>query len=130
MAAWAPRKPLARMGISSRSVGIRMAVIAAGPAMNFLFAFAALIFLFSVYGIDSFDSTRVNPQENSLAAEVGLVRGDRVRTVGGTPSAMPTSWPVLWTRSQAAVLGSKLSATVFSWISTCRPRETRATACS
>ena len=45
----------------SRSVGIRMAVIAAGPAMNFLFAFAALIFLFSVYGIDSFDSTRVNP---------------------------------------------------------------------
>ena len=69
----------------SRSVGIRMAVIAAGPAMNFLFAFAALIFLFSVYGIDSFDSTRVNPQENSLAAEVGLVRGDRVRTVGGTP---------------------------------------------
>ena len=70
---------------SSKSVGIRMAVIAAGPAMNFLFAFAALIFLFSVYGIDSFDSTRVNPQENSLAAEVGLVRGDRVRTVGGTP---------------------------------------------
>ena len=69
----------------SRSVRIRMAVIAAGPAMNFLFAFAALIFLFSVYGIDSFDSTRVNPQENSLAAEVGLVRGDRVRTVGGTP---------------------------------------------
>ncbi len=69
----------------ARSVGIRMAVIAAGPAMNFLFAFVALVFLFSVYGIDSFDSTRVNPQENSLAAEAGLVRGDRVRTVGGTP---------------------------------------------
>ena len=69
----------------SRSVGIRMAVIAAGPAMNFLFAFAALIFLFSVYGIDTFDSTRVNPQENSLAAEAGLVRGDRVRSVEDTP---------------------------------------------
>ena len=69
----------------SRSVGIRMAVIAAGPAMNFLFAFAALIFLFSFYGIDTFGSTRVSPQENSLAAEAGLVRGDRVRTVGGTP---------------------------------------------
>ena len=68
----------------SRSVGIRMAVIAAGPAMNFLFAFAALIFLFSFYGIDTFDSTRVSPQENSLAAEVGLMHGDRVRTVGGT----------------------------------------------
>ena len=70
---------------SSRSVGVRMAVIAAGPAMNFLFAFAALIFLFSFYGLDTFDSTRVNPQENSLAAEAGLVRGDRIRTVGGTP---------------------------------------------
>lgn len=69
----------------SRSVGIRMAVIAAGPAMNFLFAFAALVFLFSFYGIDTFDSTRVSPQENSLAAEVGLAHGDRVRTVGGTP---------------------------------------------
>ena len=75
----------ARWEFPSRSVGIRMAVIAAGPAMNFLFAFVALIFLFSVYGIDSFDSTRVSPQENSLAAEVGLVRGDRVRTVGSTP---------------------------------------------
>ncbi len=75
----------ARWEFPSRSVGIRMAVIAAGPAMNFLFAFAALIFLFSAYGIDTFDSTRVNPQENSLAAEAGLVRGDRVRTVGGTP---------------------------------------------
>ena len=74
----------ARWEFPSRSVGIRMAVIAAGPAMNFFFAFAAMIFLFSVYGIDSFDSTRVAPQENSLAAEVGLVRGDRVRTVGGT----------------------------------------------
>ena len=70
---------------SSRSVGVRMAVIAAGPAMNFLFAFAALIFLFSFYGLDTFDSTRVNPQENSLAAEAGLVHGDRIRTVGGTP---------------------------------------------
>ena len=75
----------ARWEFPSRSVGIRMAVIAAGPAMNFLFAFAALIFLFSAYGIDTFDSTRVTPQESSLAAEAGLVRGDRVRTVGGTP---------------------------------------------
>ena len=69
----------------SKSVGTRMAVIAAGPAMNFLFAFAALVFLFSFYGIDTFDSTRVSPQENSLAAEVGLAHGDRVRTIGGTP---------------------------------------------
>ena len=66
----------------SKPVGIRMAVIAAGPIMNFLFAFAALIFLFSSYGVDTFDSTRVTPLEDSIASQIGLVRGDRVLSVG------------------------------------------------
>ncbi|MBT7588913.1 MAG: RIP metalloprotease RseP [Gemmatimonadetes bacterium] len=66
----------------SKSVAIRMAVIAAGPIMNFLFAFVALIFLFNSYGVDTFDSTRVTPMENSLASQTGLVRGDRVLSVG------------------------------------------------
>ncbi len=66
----------------SKSVAIRMAVIAAGPIMNFLFAFVALIFLFNSYGVDTFDSTRVIPMENSLASQTGLVRGDRVLSVG------------------------------------------------
>jgi regulator of sigma E protease len=69
----------------SKSVVTRMAVIAAGPIMNFLFAFVALIFLFNAYGVETFDSTRVNPQEGSLAAEIGLVRGDRVVSVDGQP---------------------------------------------
>jgi regulator of sigma E protease len=67
----------------SKSIGIRMAVIAAGPFMNFLFAFAALIFLFNAYGVDTFDSTRITPREDSLASQVGIVRGDRVLTVDG-----------------------------------------------
>ena len=66
----------------SKSVAIRVAVIAAGPIMNFLFAFVALIFLFNSYGVDTFDSTRVTPMENSLASQTGLVRGDRVLSVG------------------------------------------------
>ncbi len=67
----------------SKSIWIRMAVIAAGPFMNFLFAFVVLIFLFQVYGVDTFEGTQVNPLENSIAAEVGLLRGDRVLSVGG-----------------------------------------------
>ncbi len=114
----------------ARSVGIRMAVIAAGPAMNFLFAFVALIFLFSVYGIDSFDSTRVNPQENSLAAEVGLVRGDRVRTVGGTP--VGNAYELASALDESASSGTRLEIERdgSSWTLTCRPWETRATAYS
>ena len=67
----------------SKSIGIRMAVIAAGPLMNFLFAFAALIFLFNAYGIDTFDSTRITPRADSLASQVGIARSDRVLTVDG-----------------------------------------------
>jgi len=66
----------------SKSVAIRVAVIAAGPIMNFLFAFVALIFLFNSYGVNTIDSTRVTPMENSLASQTGLVRGDRVLSVG------------------------------------------------
>ena len=69
----------------SKSVWVRMAVIAAGPVMNFLFAFVALIFLYNSYGVDTFDSTRVNPLEDSLAAEAGLKRGDRIIAVNDQP---------------------------------------------
>ena len=67
----------------SKTIGVRMAVIAAGPLMNFLFAFAALVFLFSAYGVETFDSTRVTPQDDSIAVEVGIERGDRIVAVDG-----------------------------------------------
>ena len=53
----------------SKPIGVRMAVIAAGPIMNFLFAFVALVFLFNAYGIETFESTRVTPQDGSIAIE-------------------------------------------------------------
>ncbi len=67
----------------SKPIGVRMAVIAAGPIMNFLFAFVALVFLFNAYGIETFDSTRVTPQDGSIAIERGIQRGDRIVTVDG-----------------------------------------------
>ena len=67
----------------SKSVWTRMAVVAAGPFMNFLFAFVALVFLYAVYGIDTSESTRIDPEEESVAQAVGLLRGDEVVSVGG-----------------------------------------------
>ena len=67
----------------SKSVWTRMAVVAAGPFMNFLFAFVALVFLYAAYGIDTSESTRIDPEEESVAQAVGLLRGDEVVSVGG-----------------------------------------------
>ena len=69
----------------SKPVSVRMAVIAAGPFMNFFFAFVALIFLFLAYGIDTFESTLIDADEDSLAAAAGIERGDRVLSVAGQP---------------------------------------------
>ena len=67
----------------SKSVWTRMAVVAAGPFMNFLFAFVALAFLYAAYGIDTSESTVINPEENSVAQAVGLLRGDEIVSVDG-----------------------------------------------
>ncbi len=66
----------------SKPIWVRMAVIAAGPAMNLLFAYAAFLFLFSAYGVPSVDSTAVDPLEGSPAALAGLRYGDVVVRVG------------------------------------------------
>ena len=68
----------------SKSLGVRMAVIAAGPIMNFLFAFALFTIVYSAYGIDTVDSTAVRPVESSVAEVAGLARGDVVVEVDGT----------------------------------------------
>ena len=67
----------------SKSVWTRMAVVAAGPFMNFLFAFVALVFLYAAYGIDTSESTRIDPEGESVAQAVGLLRGDEVVSVSG-----------------------------------------------
>ena len=67
----------------SKPVGVRMAVIAAGPFMNFVFAFVALVGLFLAFGQDTIDSTAVYPLPDSVAAAAGVEYGDRIVRIDG-----------------------------------------------
>ena len=67
----------------SKPIWVRMAVIGAGPAMNFAFAFIALAVLFFGFGVDTFQSTVVMPQEGSAGEAAGIQSGDRVLRVDG-----------------------------------------------
>ena len=69
----------------SKPIWVRMAVIAAGPAMNLLFAFVAFFFMYSSYGVDSVDSTAIDPGEGSPAEIAGLRYGDAIVRVGDQP---------------------------------------------
>jgi regulator of sigma E protease len=71
----------------SKSVGVRMAVIAAGPIMNFLFAFAVFVVVYGTWGIDTVDSTVVTPEAGSVAEVAGLRHGDEVIEVAGSAVA-------------------------------------------
>ncbi|MDD3028767.1 MAG: RIP metalloprotease RseP [Alphaproteobacteria bacterium] len=66
-------------------VGKRIAVIAAGPAFNYLFAVVALAFLFVGVG-QPFSPPLVGAlQEGSAAAQAGIEVGDRFLSIDGTP---------------------------------------------
>ncbi|MFH1571597.1 MAG: RIP metalloprotease RseP [Gemmatimonadota bacterium] len=67
---------------SSKPLGIRMAVIAAGPLMNFAFAFLLFTGLIAAVGVETSANTAVAPAEGSAAARAGLQPGDVVRRVG------------------------------------------------
>ena len=71
----------------SKSIWVRMAVIAAGPAMNFLFAFAVFVLMFYAWGMETVVSTSVDPGEDSVAAGAGLRKWDRVVGVDDSPVA-------------------------------------------
>ena len=67
----------------SKSLPVRMAVIAAGPMMNFVFAFAVFVVVYGGFGVDTVESTIVAPSEGSVAETAGLRRGDVVRAFDG-----------------------------------------------
>ena len=69
----------------SKSVAVRMAVIVAGPVMNFLFAFVLFAFVYGVFGIDTVESTVISPEAGSIAEIAGVQHGDEVLEVDGTP---------------------------------------------
>lgn len=69
----------------SKSVPVRMAVIAAGPVMNLLLAFLVFSVLFFVEGVEEFPPVVGLVEEGSLADQAGFRQGDRIVSVGGAP---------------------------------------------
>ena len=90
----------------SKSVAVRMAVIAAGPVMNFIFAFAVFVVVYGGFGIDTVESTIVAPTEGSVAEKAGLLRGDTVRQVDAEP--VSNAHELLQGLQKAAVSGATL----------------------
>ena len=91
----------------SKSLPVRMAVIAAGPLMNFLFAFAVFVVVYGGFGVDTVESTIVAPSEGSVAETAGLRRGDVVRAFDG--ESVSNAHELSEGLKRASVSGSVLS---------------------
>lgn len=73
----------AHRAFNRRPVPARIAVLAAGPAANFLFAVVAYWVMF-VSGVDEITGYIGGVREGSVAAEAGIRAGDVIDSVGGT----------------------------------------------
>ena len=71
---------------NNKSVGKRMAIIAAGPGVNFIFAIAAL-FLMYLIGITTVKPVVGEVSADSIAAEAQLTAGDEIVRVGSRDTA-------------------------------------------
>ncbi|MEO0081004.1 MAG: RIP metalloprotease RseP [candidate division WOR-3 bacterium] len=79
-----PESPalLGKPGYMDKPLGIRVAVIAAGPLSNLLLGFVLFTVVLGIFGQDYTPATIYAP-DGSLAAAVGLRTGDIVRAVAG-----------------------------------------------
>jgi len=79
-----------------QGVGRRLAIVAAGPVFNFLFAIAVYAALY-MYGLPEARPILAEPPPATLARAAGLRAGDLVREVGGQPVAtwQDLRWRVL-----------------------------------
>ncbi|KZN32917.1 hypothetical protein N475_20570 [Pseudoalteromonas luteoviolacea DSM 6061] len=68
--------------LDSKSVYARMAVAAAGPAANFLFAIVALAIMYSV-GVQNVKPVVGTVSESSIAQRAGILPGDALKRIGG-----------------------------------------------
>lgn len=91
----------------SKSLPVRMAVIAAGPLMNFVFAFAVFVVVYGSFGVDTVESTIVAPAEGSVAETAGLRRGDVVRAFDGEP--VSNAHELVEGLQRASIFGAVLS---------------------
>jgi len=67
----------------SKPVWVRMAVIFAGPFMNFVFAFCLFTAIFSLFGVDTPHTTAIVPAVDSAGSAAGLRVGDAIVGVDG-----------------------------------------------
>jgi len=78
----------------AQPLGRRMAIVLAGPVMNLLFAFVVYAVLLGTVGMDAPSTLPLVGEvtANSPASRAGLVTGDRVLSIDGTPIS---SWDQL-----------------------------------
>lgn len=74
---------LQRFSFRHKKVHQRAAIVAAGPAMNFIFGIVVLAGMFMIYGQPRTAPVIGQVQEGSAAAAAGLLAGDRVREANG-----------------------------------------------
>ena len=86
----------AHRSFNRQSVWKRIAIVAAGPVFNFVFAVAVYAGLF-MYGLPEARPVLAEPPAGSLAAQAGLRGGDTVRAIEGAPVAtwQEVRWRVL-----------------------------------
>lgn len=70
-------------GFLDRPVGVRMAVIAAGPVSNLLLGFLLLCVMYAVFGV-SYVAPVIDPTPGSAAEAAGFRFGDVVESVNGS----------------------------------------------
>lgn len=69
---------------NNKKVTQRIAVVAAGPIANFLFAIAAFYLMF-LLGVSSVKPILGDVTKNSIAAKAGLLNGSEITSVSGKP---------------------------------------------
>ena len=99
-----PPQELGR-AFNRQSLAVRSAVVAAGPAFNFLFAILAFWLVF-VAGDSGTRPLVGSVAEGSLAAEAGLQPGDEILSVGGRLT--PTWESVIFALLRESVAGDDL----------------------
>lgn len=69
-------------GFSQKPLGIRIAVIAAGPTFNLILGFVMMMAMYLIFGI-KYLSPAIDPLPGSHSESIGLLPGDMIVNVGG-----------------------------------------------
>jgi regulator of sigma E protease len=72
-----------REAFFAKTVGQRAAIVAAGPAANYLFAILVMVFLFLLYGQPYTPPEAGEVMPNTPAAAAGIQKGDRIIEIDG-----------------------------------------------